>query len=485
MNIDKVDVESLLIKSENVCFDRKSGKIELKKLAEILVAFANTNGGVVAIGITDKKFTGIKGLGEIKINDFIQAGYDHCIPRLAVYSARRVVEKENGEKDEVILLEVHPSEDKVYATTKDKVFIRIGDETKEIDFEQRKQLEYERGGLSFEIEPSNDCLLSDLDEELITKFKEIHQYEKEDIWNLLFSRGLAKRINGTDYLLNNAAIALFCNYPTVFLPNAKVRFIRYDGNLAQTGTKMNVIKNITIEGPIPSLIKKAIDVVKAQLREFNFLSIKSGKFEKVSEYPEDAWIEGIVNALIHRSYNISGDDIRIMMFEDRLEIQSPGNFPSIVNPKNIRDVHFSKNPVIARTMNEFGWVREFGEGVDRMYNEMETFFLDDPVFEEKNNTVKLTLKNNIYIRRIRQSESIETKTNVEWEQLSLDEQRALSVIYNKGKVRTSELAVILDKSPNTSRKILDKLVANGILKNVANSQTDPLQYYIFIEDVEL
>ena len=88
---------------------------------------------------------------------------------------------------------------------------------------------------------------------------------------------------------------------------------------------MNVVKQEYIEGPIPTVIEKAKEIMKAQLREFTGLNPLNGKFTTVPEYPEFAWLEGIVNAITHRSYNIQGDDIKIKMFDDRLEISSPVN----------------------------------------------------------------------------------------------------------------------------------------------------------------
>ncbi|MGM0202850.1 ATP-binding protein [Enterococcus sp. AZ149] len=483
VNIKTVSIEKIRTMPESAFFDRKSGKIKPQKLAETLIAFANTNGGIVAVGINDGILEGVNQLESIKLNDLIQVGYDCCKPVLPIRHEFREITKSNGNKDRVLLIEVDPSYEKVYSTMKDKVFTRVGDETKELSYEQRKDLEYERGSRSFESETNPECLLEDLDESLLERFKQIHDYKKNDIWNLLFSRGLAKRLPNKEYVLTNAAIILFSNYPHVFLPNAKIRFIRYEGSEAQTGTRMNVIKNETVEGSLPNVLDKIISIVAGQLREFNFLNIDTKKFEKAPEYPEEAWIEGIVNAAIHRSYNISGDDIRVMMYDDRLEIQSPGKFPSIVTPKNIREVHFSKNPIIARTMNDLKWVREFGEGVDRIYSQMEAFFLDDPIYEEKNNTVKLTLKNNIYIRKLRQSENIEDKLSIDWSELTIGEQRALSIIYNKGKIKTAQLAKDMNNSTNTARKILESLEAKGTIEKIASSRTDPNQYYIFKNDM--
>ena len=100
----------------------------------------------------------------------------------------------------------------------------------------------------------------------------------------------------------------------------------------------------------------------------------------------------MVNAVTHRDYAMSGDHIRVMMYGDRLEITSPGGLPNMVTLENMRYTRWSRNPIIARTLVEFGWVRELNEGVQRIYDEMAGFFLNDPIFEEPNDaSVQLTL----------------------------------------------------------------------------------------------
>ena len=95
-------------------------------------------------------------------------------------------------------------------------------------------------------------------------------------------------------------------------------------------------------------------------------SIDRTEFKTVPEYPEFAWFEGLVNAVTHRDYSFRGDYIRVSMFDDRLEIVSPGALPNIVTLDNMRTTRYSRNPRIARTLVEFGWVRELNEGVKRI-----------------------------------------------------------------------------------------------------------------------
>jgi ATP-dependent DNA helicase RecG len=244
---------------------------------------------------------------------------------------------------------------------------------------------------------------------------------------------------------------------------------------------MNIVKQESIESPLPKLIEKVKDVVQSQLRTFTALNPLTGKFVSVPEYPTFAWQEGIINAITHRSYSMQGEDIRVFMFDDRLEILSPGKFPKIVNKYNIREVRYSRNPRIARALTELGWVRELGEGVKRIFEEMKLFFLDEPIYEEPNYSVLLTLKNNIITRRQRRVERISTLISKEWNNLSNEEKRALEMAYGKDKLTTREFADSISRSANYSRNILNGLVDKGFLHKIASSKTDPNQYFELVD----
>ena len=134
----------------------------------------------------------------------------------------------------------------------------------------RKDLEYEKDIRRYESELVNDCLLEDLDQNLLNNYKSLHNFEGENVWKLLYSKGLAKRDENKNYTLTVAGILCLAETPTIFLPNARVRFIRYDGIKEQTGSEMNVIKNESVEAPLPILIDTVSSIIEGQLRDFNF-----------------------------------------------------------------------------------------------------------------------------------------------------------------------------------------------------------------------
>lgn len=228
------------------------------------------------------------------------------------------------------------------------------------------------------------------------------------------------------------------------------------------------------------LSTKVRDFVRTQLREFQYLD-NDGQFKTLPEYPEFAWFEGIVNAVTHRNYSIFGDYIRIMMFDDRLEIHSPGKLPNIVTVENIKHERFSRNPRIARTLTEFGWVREMNEGVKRIYSEMESYFLHEPKYTEPGNKVVLTLENNILSRHLKVNDKMMKKYD-EFNDFNDDEEAILHIMYNTGEKMTTALAArITNRGRNFASKLLKSLVNKEILEWHGTSKQDRNQYYTLAE----
>lgn len=473
--------ETLLTKSEGQDFDRKAAEFDRRNLANILVSFANADGGTVAIGIKNRQFEGINHLDAHKINDFKQVGYDLIRPALKVESEFQKVIV-GGKENRILLLTVKPSDEYVFSNSKDEVYLRIGDESKKLTYKQIESLNYSKDIRSYEQKTVDTALLSDLDQDLLDRYKELNHFDGDDVWKLLFSRGFANRKMISDdsyvYKLNVAGVLMFAETPDAFIPGARLRFIRYSGMEPGVGENLDIIKEVSIEGPLPKIIETADKIVKSQLREFTSLNIETGKFETVPEYPKGTWLEGIVNAVTHRAYNLNGDDIRIIMYDDRIIFHSPGNLPSIVTVDNIRTTHYSRNPNIARALVQFGWVREFGEGVDRMYKNMEAYFLDDPEYLVTNSYTELTLRNNIIMRYSRRKEEISKITNYDFTKLTYPERAALIYVYEHKELRPKEFIHSNSKlHPSTARKALSDLTKLKLLERHSDAPTSPNTYY--------
>lgn len=190
---------------------------------------------------------------------------------------------------------------------------------------------------------------------------------------------------------NEEGINMLMN-PQSFFPRARVRFIRYEGTEEKFGAEMNVIKDVTFEGRILEQIQKAVDYIQTQIKERTYLT-SGGVFTTEQEYPEFVRTELIVNAVTHRDYSIRGTEIQIKMFDDHLVVESPGNLPSQVKIETIRSAHFARNSHIAEYLKDYKYVKDFGEGVDRMCREMEAQGLPKPEYRQDAFILKAIVKN--------------------------------------------------------------------------------------------
>ncbi|CYV46635.1 putative transcriptional regulator [Streptococcus suis] len=460
---------------ESQYLDRKSARKKPSELLKHLIAFANADGGQLVIGIEDEKqeniITGFKDGRAYPIDDFKKIDREMRETPLDLSFEEIPVINHKGEEDFILVISVELSSNRVIAAPNDDVYLRQGDESVKLSYEQRTQLSYDKGQRFFEDEFVPDASLEDIDETIVQDFKSHFDLSERSTEEILKARRFL--VNGK---LTKATILLFGKYPSAFFPQARVRFQRFDGTDMGTGSSFNVIKEVTFDDALPTLIIKVRDFIRTQLREFQYLD-DNGQFQILPEYPEFAWFEGVVNAVTHRDYSVYGDHIRVLMFDDRLEIHSPGKLPNIVTVENIKHERFSRNPRIARTLTEFGWVREMNEGVKRIYSEMESAFLHEPKFSEPGNKVVLTLENNIVSRHLRTRDSLEKQFS-DFDNLNSDEQAIIHYMYNSGERMTTAKAVELTgRSRRHIGKVLQKLTDQGLLKWYGNSKNDKNQYY--------
>lgn len=467
--------------TENKLFDRKSAKIKAAGLAPIISAFANAEGGSIVIGIDEKTraIDGVNGIGEEGINNLITAPKDVCVPMPRYHEEFISVINNKGKSDRLLLLHIEASHEQVIRTFNGSTYLRVADKTKELKGDDLRNLEYSKSVRYYEDECHPDASINDLDTSLLDSYREILHAQDLSYEQLLAARGFI-RTQGDKYRLTNAAVLLFAKNVTQFYPNCRIRFIRYDGSKARTGVDINIVRDKSIELPILKIIQAAKDFISSQLREFTALDPATGKFQIVPEYPEFAWLEGIVNAVTHREYAMAGRYILVSMYDDRLEIESPGKLPSLVTIDNIKDTRYSRNPRIARLLTDFGWVRELNEGVKRIFSDMEKFFLEAPIYSEPEQSVKLVLKNNIIMRSLRRNDrAAEFIGETVWAMLDDVDREILAYMASNVKSSRSELALHTKKANGTINWHLKKLVNLGVVLPNGN-QHDPGRTYSIV-----
>jgi ATP-dependent DNA helicase RecG len=469
---------------ENKLFDRKSSRIKASDLASIISAFANAEGGTIVIGIDEKtrEIEGIDSIGHDAINNLVTAPKDMCVPMPQYKEEFLEVINNKGQKDRILLLHIESSPEQVVRTSNGSTFLRLADRTKELKGDDLRNLEYSKNVRHYEDECHPDARIEDLDMELLDLYREKLHASDLSYAELLKARGFLKQ-QGDTYKLTNAAVLLFAKNIVQFYPNCRIRFVRYDGTKARTGMDINIIRDYNIELPILKIIQVAKEFIASQLREFTALDATTGKFQIVPEYPEFAWLEGIVNAVTHREYAMAGRYILVTMYDDRLEIVSPGKLPSIVTVDNIKETRYSRNPRIARLLTDFGWVRELNEGVKRIYSDMEKFFLDDPIYSEPEQSVKLVLKNNIVMRSLRRKDrAVEYVGEDVWKQLDSVDREILAFMASNAEVSRSALAKHTKKSGGTITNHLRELISLGVVQPNGNRHDPGLTYSIVYKE---
>jgi ATP-dependent DNA helicase RecG len=289
-----------------------------------------------------------------------------------------------GEPDHLLFIEVETSE-LVHQNKKDEVFLRVGDENRKLAFAQRQELLYDKGQASYEATVVKDATLAELADDLLADYAEAVSHP--DPIRLLKARGLITRKDE----IALGALLLFGKSPQERYPEAAVRVSRYRGTERGTGARQQLLDDIRCEGPIPVVLDRAQQEIYRLLPTRRALGT-DGRFQSVGIIPRDAWLEGLVNAVIHRSYSLTGDHIRVEIFDDRVEIESPGRFPGLVDPTDPLTVtRFARNPRIARVCADLRFGQELGEGIRRIFEEMRLAGLADPEYRQTSGSVRLTL----------------------------------------------------------------------------------------------
>ena len=383
-------IDEITSRKEDQTFDCKSIQIDPKALAVPIVAMANADGGVLAIGVSDKTRR-IEGIDQHtqQLNELLRVPMDFCIPSVRVrYDYLPCVDSEGN--DNRILLMYVPASSHLHTNQADDAFMRVGDKSRKLSFDERMQLMYDKGERNYEDEAAYGATVDDVDMAAVEAYVKIIGYGKSATEYLYENNDFVKDANGRQ-TVSNACILLFGKKPQRFFPRARTRFIRYEGTEEKVGTEMNVVKDVTFEGSVLHQIEKTVEYLETQVREHSFLG-QNGQFVTNRNYPKFAIQEMVVNSVCHRDYSIKGTEIQIKMFDDRLVFESPGKLPGLVRAENIRHTHFSRNPKIAQFLKAYNYVKEFGEGIDRICNELESRGAVIPTFHTDAFILKATLK---------------------------------------------------------------------------------------------
>ena len=455
-----MELQEIRTRKEDQTFDFKSIQIAPKALAITIVAFANADGGDIAVGVSDKtrKIEGVDQHTE-KLNELLRVPLDFCNPTVSITSELLPCTDKDGNENHILLMHI-PASSELHVNQADEAFMRVGDKSRKLSFEERIQLMYDKGERYYEDTAVYGATVDDIDIAAVERYTELIGYTKSANQYLHENNGFINTNVKGEELVSVACILLFGKYPQKFFPRGRTRFIRYKGTEERVGAEMNVIKDVTFEGTILDQVKATIAYLETQVEEHTFLG-QHGQFVTHRDYPKFVVQEMVVNACCHRAYNIKGTEIQIKMFDNRLVFESPGRLPGTVKPSNIRHTHFSRNPKIAQFLKAYDFVKEFGEGVDRVCRELEangtphlSFHLDDfilkitvPKVTENSNKVaeKVAENSNKVAEKVAEAnkkvtERLIEKANAHGERLTANRIKILELMLEDPYISRADLA---------------------------------------------
>ena len=458
----KYTIEEILQMQEGQTFDRKSILIEPSHLATIIVAMANADGGMIAVGISDKTRR-IEGVDQDKkhLNDILRTPLDFCAPSVPVTTDYVPCIDAEGRENRVLLMFV-PASPRLHANQADEVFWRVGDKSKKLTFDDRLQLMYDKGERYYEDSTAYDATLEDIDMDAVKAYMKRIGYGKSAMEYLQENKGFVT-YKGDIPQVSAACILLFGKYPQTFFPRARVRFIKYFGTEEKVGREMNVIKDVLFEGRILEQIQKAVEYLETQVKEHSYLG-EDGIFKTDREYPKFVIQEMVVNSVCHRDYSIKGTEIQIKMFDDRLVFETPGKLPGIVRTDNIRHTHFSRNPKIAEFLKAYDYVKEFGEGVDRMCRELSALGVKEPQYNLVAFIMKATVCANVLEEWQETTKSDQKRP--ESDQKSDQMRIILELIKSNPSISRTEISEKTGLHDSSVKRRLKTLVDEGLIQRV-------------------
>jgi ATP-dependent DNA helicase RecG len=393
--ISEDEAETILSFEEGHFLDLKGKGISAAKISQSVSAFCNTAGGEIFVGISEtpvlagggrkRAWEGfasledangmIQGIEQLQpLGNFYRAQFLSCrtypgyVLHLLIQKTREIVVATNG-----------------------TAYVRRGAQRLPVQGEEAlARLRLDKGLESFEDSTLNAPVDSVTNSVTILEFMlDVVPTGEPEPW--LRSQVLLHNDKPTV-----AAALLFADEPQALLPKrSAVKVFQYRTNEEGINRETLSFTPLTIEGPVYDLIKKSVATAKDIVEGIKKLGEQG--LEEIS-YPDETLHEIITNAVLHRDYSLA-TDIQIRIYDDRIEVESPGKLPGHVTTANVLDEQFARNPKLVRLVNKFPDPpnKDVGEGLNTAFQAMRRIRLKDPEIAEKDNSVV------VYIRHTRLS----------------------------------------------------------------------------------
>lgn len=413
---------------ESKLLEFKSALPKFQSLIKTCIAFANGAGGSIIIGVKDKtrEIVGVNDEIRDKIyDDFPNSLYDSTSPNLFAQ-----IYEQNFDGSSVFIIKVPPTIKKPYFLKSEGIpkgiYMRVGSSTRRANQEHVEDLIREGKRISFD-EESIDADVSVLSKDLLKQYYGGRVGTRRLLSDKLITPAPA---NSEKHCPTVAGIILFNNEPEQFIPESIIICTRF----SETSGR-DIIQTEEISGNLELQANTTYKLIKAWL--LTNYALYGTKLKGKLPIPEAALREAIINALIHRKYSIPGA-IKIAIYDNRLEIFSPGCFPGLVDINNLGDgTTYLRNPIIARIAHKMGLVEKLGSGIKLIFDSCNKAGLPVPTYSEDGDFVKVTF--HFSTRRV-------------------DDEVILNLIMNEGEITIAKIIKKLSISRNTATRRLNNLI---------------------------
>lgn len=353
-----------------------------RDISKTSCAFANSYGGKIIVGITDKGE--IIGIPEEHL-DLLQQRMEGAIQQISPVPFHKILIEERKNK-KIIVVEIYPIGQGSFCTFKGIVYYRSGSVNTKLEGNTLQSYLVKRQILSFD-ESLSQATLDDIDKDKLQEFLKKRspslQFEESKIQEYLLNLNVAQ--NPQNIKLKNTAVLFFAKNMSKFIPQNEMKLVRFKGT-----EPIDIIDSSFVNLTITGNLKEAETFIRKNTR--TAFEIKKLERKEIPEYPSDVVREALVNALTHRDY-FNKNSTQINIFDNRIEFINPGALPEGLSLKILGTLSIQRNPLTYKLMRDLGLVEGLATGIPRMRKSLREAGLPEPDFEELGNFFKLTVYN--------------------------------------------------------------------------------------------
>lgn len=446
-----MDLVDLLRRPEGKTLEFKRDLSSADGALKTIVAFANTAGGTLLVGVEDRT-RHVRGVAdpldvEERIANLVSDSIaPRLVPEIEILPWRRT---------QVIAVQVHPGSSRPHYLKREGVesgaYVRVGSTNRRADAEMLQELRRVARGETFDEQPMPDLDSEALDfraaSESFEAVRPLHRGDLETLRLLTDYQGRRVPTAG--------GVLLFGVDRERHFPDAWIQAGRFAG-----GNKTRIVDRAELRSHLPRAIEEAIGFIEKH--SLHGAEIGAVRRRERWNLPPVAVREAVINAVAHADYAQRGAPIRVSIFDDRLEIENPGLLPFGLTVEDVqRGISKLRNRVVGRVFHALGLIEQWGSGIQRMTAACREAGLPGPLLEEVATRFRVTIFTHPVSRP-----ALDDIDQVIVEALS----------DGAGKL-TSELAALIGLTPRATRTRLVRLVGSGLVREVGSGRQDPKRRY--------